>query len=57
MTAPKPKTAGRPPLHDERMEPHSIALTAEHAAIAKRLGGTVSAGVRRALELAARRKR
>lgn len=54
MTAPKP--TGRPPLHDERMEPHSIALTDEHVAIAKRLGETVSAGVRKALELAARKR-
>lgn len=46
---------GRPRIDGTGKKAHSVHLTAEHIATAKRLGdGNVSAGVRAALEIAAK---
>ena len=45
--------AGRPPLDGTAKRAHSIHMTADHIATARRLGnGNISAGVRLALERA-----
>ena len=47
---------GRPRIDGTDKKAQSVHLTAEHIATAKRLGdGNVSAGVRAALEMAAKR--
>lgn len=47
------KKRGRPAIDGTSKKAQVVYLTAEHVAMAKRLGPSVSAGVRAALEIAA----